>query len=899
MSLRSRLANMLRTGRYESDLDRELGFHIEEAADALEAQGLSRADALLEARRRFGNRTALAEQARGVDLVGWLESILGDLRYGLRSLARTPGFAAVAIISLALGIGANTTIFTLVNAVLLRSLPIQRPEQLALVIHGENGRIYSNPLWEEIRDRAPFLGTLAYNDGEFNLAPGGPVRVVPGTWVSGSFFGVLGVHAIAGRLLTPADDRRGCTPTVVVSEGFSRREFGSPAAAIGRTLPMNGVTFAVIGVADGRFTGPTIGRSSEIFAPLCTIAAVEKNPAVLDDRSSWYINVMARVPDSLSLEAAGARLRGVSPAIMQATLPPRWRPEHHAAYLANVLTLRPSPAGHSEARQDYGGPLILLMIVVGVVLLIACANVANLLLARAEARQREMAIRMAIGAGKQRLLRQLLSESLLLSGFGAVAGILFANWASAALVRLLAVSGESVWLDLGPDWRVMGFAIGVAVLTGLLFGLAPAWRATRVDPQSAMKAQGRGIAGSRSRFRFARGLVVGQMALSLLLVVVAGLMLRSFLALSGQDTGFEREGVLLTRMDMANTGFMENAADSLTLSRRQVEHRLMLERVRALPGVMSASASLITPVSGSGWNEELVVEGFTPASEMDAVVWHNGVSEGYFATMGMELLEGRDMTSADGKGAPPVAVVSRSMAQKFFPGRSAVGQVFRMRLRESVSAPVTIVGVVEDAKYSRMDEDAPPQVYRPLYQAQWWGSALHYETRFAGQEADLRRAITGVAERVSSAIELRFITLEEQVAMTMRRELLLSLLSGFFGLLAVVLAVVGLYGTMAYGVARRRSEIGVRLALGARPNRVMSMILGEAGRLVAIGLIVGIAGALAATRVLGGILYGLEPDDRLTYVSAGLLLAAAALTAAAIPAWRAARLDPMTTLREE
>ena len=888
----SLLSRIFRGRRYEAELDQELAFHIGETADELIAQGMEPEAAYLEARRRFGNRTGTAESTREADSVPWLESLLGDLRYAARALRRSPGFALVAVLSLALGIGANTAIFSLINAVALRSLPVDRPEQLVRVIRGERQGIFTNPLWEQIRDRATYFdGAFAYNETQFNLADGGPRREVAGNQVSGAFFRTLGVSQVAGRLITPDDDTRGCAPVAVLSDGFSRREFGSPTAAVGKPLLVSGVTFTVIGVAEPGFRGITVGRPSEVYVPLCTIEALERTPGYLDHRSSWYLQLMARLPDSLTLEAAQSRLDALTAGINEATLPQRWRPEHHAEYLNARLGIEPSPAGRSEVRNDYGGPLVMLMVIVGVVLLIACANVAHLLLARAAARQREMAIRMAIGAGKSRLVRQLLTESLLLSGLGAAVGILFANWASAALVRMIAVQGEAVWLDLTPDWRVLGFTIGVAILTGVLFGLAPAWRATRVDPQAAMKAQGRGVTEHRGRFGLGRTLVVGQVALSLVLLVSAGLLLRSFMALNSVDAGFDREGILRVSMDYGSTGF--------DLPRRQTENRLVLERLRAMPGVTEASASLLTPISGSGWNEEMVVEGYTPANENDNAVWHNAVSEGYFAVMGIELLEGRDIGRADGEAAPPVAVVSASMARRFYPGRSAVGQVYRTRNRDSLSPPVTIVGVVEDTKYSRMEEEMEPAVYRPLYQAEWWSSTMNYELRFAGQQADIMRGVIAVAAQSSRSIGLTSMMLDEQVALTLRRPRLLALLSGFFGLLAVGLAVIGLYGTMAYGVARRRNEIGVRLALGARRERVLGMILGEAGWLVGIGVALGVGASLAATRIMNGFLYGLRNTDSVTYIVAGSLLALAALLAAAIPAWKAARLDPMSTLRED
>ena len=891
MSWWNRLVNLTRSERLSKDIDRELTFHIEERVDELVASGMNEADARREAMRRFGEPLRQREQTRDADVLVWLDTVLADVRYALRGLRRSPAFSLVAILSLALGIGANTAIFSLLDAVLLESLPVHRPEELVRVIRGAQSTVVTNPIWEELRDRQDvFSGIFAYGDTRFNLAQGGEAHNILGNWVSGDFFATLGVSPVLGRLISREDDVRGCAAVAVVSHSLWRSEYGADAGVVGRSISLNGHAHTILGVTDARFTGVNVGQPAQVFAPLCAREVHQKG--VLDLRSHWYLQVMGRPASGTTLQQVQARVGALASGIHAATVPRDWGVEQQRNYQSVTLGVEPAPNGNSFVRRQYTRPLVVLMVVVGVVLLIACVNVANLLLARAAARRRELAIRLAIGAGRLRLLRQMLTESLLLAMFGAVAGIVFALWSSRLLVALLSSSWGAVWLDLSINGRVLGFTMLVAALTGILFGLAPAWSATRLAPLGAMKEAGRGIAEGHSRFNAGRALVAAQVALSLVLLVGAGLLLGSFRSLSTLDAGFDREGVLLVSVSLPDEVAEPEQRSSVL--------RDLLERFRALPGTRSASASDITPISGSTWNNFIAVDGYTPGSNDDALVYFNEVSDGYFATLRTALLAGRDFDHGDNAGEQRVALINLSMARRFFGDANPIGREFRVQMNsDQYEPPVRIIGVVEDAKYESLREATLPTAYLSMNQnAQPFGGRT-YQLLSAGAPETLIEGVKDAVAEINPNISLEFRTLDAQVAASLTRERMLALLSAFFGALALLLSVIGLYGTLSYSVTRRRREIGVRLALGAAPARVLRMVLGEAGTMVLAGLTLGVIAALAGTRLISSFLFGLSPTDPTTIVLAGALLALVALAASAIPAWRAASTDSLIPLREE
>ncbi|HKW46642.1 MAG TPA: ABC transporter permease [Gemmatimonadaceae bacterium] len=892
MSIFERLRNHFRDNAMSKDIRKEMQFHLAERADDLMATGMTASAAQREARRRFGSLAYQGERTRERDLFGWLDKLLADLRYALRSLKSAPAFALVAILSLGLGIGANTAIFSIIDALILKSLPVHHPEELVAVVRDERGSVFTNPLWEAIRDRQDvFSGVFAYASTNFNLTSGGEARRLDASWVSGDYFRTLGVQPVTGRLIARADDYRGCPGVAVLSEAFWSTRYAGDPGVIGKTISFDGHPFEIIGVADGRFFGVSVGQRPQAFVPLCSEAIIRGANSQLDHRSSWFLQIVGRPKAGLSTQQANARLAVLTPAIIDATIPPNWSVESLQNYRKATYRVVPAAKGFSDLREMYTKPLYILMAIVGVVLLIACANVANLLLARATVRQREMAVRLALGAGRARLARQLITESLLLAAIGALVGALFASWGSRLLVSLISRSDRLVSLDLGVDQRVLAFTIAITTLTGLLFGLVPAWRAGRVDPQAAMKAQGRGVAEGQSRFGLGKVLVVAQIALSLVLIVAAGLLMGSWRKLATVDPGFRRDQVLLVDADIRGTA---TAPDQ-----RLALHEQMLNALRATPGVRSASASQITPIAGYSWNELVKTEGFTPKNEDDALSWANAVSDGYFSTLGIPILAGRDFDSRDTKTSGRVVIVNEAMARHFFSTPAAVGRRMQKQEGSSWSQPIEVVGVVGTTKYTSLRDSAQPIMYFPRAQESAEAQHVSFELRTNGVPTAIVPAATKALAALSPRITLDFTTLDEQLARSLTLMRLIATLSGFFGMLAVLLATIGLYGIMAYNVARRRNEIGVRIALGAEQSRVVRMILGEVSRVVLAGTVLGVVLSSAVTRLVASFLYGVTPTDVSTLSASVALLAAVGIAAAAVPAWRAARLDPVAALREE
>ncbi|MGH7582325.1 MAG: ADOP family duplicated permease [Gemmatimonadales bacterium] len=892
MSGLSRLMNVFRARRLGRALDTEIDTHLRERVDDLAAAGMSRREAEAEARRRFGNRTGQKEAAHDADTLTWLESVVNDVRYALRTLRNAPAFTFVAVLSLALGIGANTAIFSLTNAIALKSLPVDHPEQLlALDLGGTDNKDFTNPLWEAIRDRtAGSIAMLAYSTTEYNLARGGAIDAAQGEVVSGQYFSVLGVRPIAGRLISPADDVRGCASTAAVSAAFAARRLGGVDAAVGKNVTLDGHPFTVIGVTDPRFSGVVVGRHAEIYTPLCAEPIRDGDPGMLDERASWFLDIMARAPAGVPLQAINARLAELAPSVYQATIPGEFSAGGKRNYLKNTLRATPTAGGMSNLRDQYSPALFALMAIVGAVLLIACANIANLLMARAASRQREMAIRLAIGAGRGRLIRQLLTESLILASAGALLGGLFAVWAGRVLVAFLSTGQTPVHVDLPIDGHVLAFTIIVATATGLAFGLAPAWRAARVDPQAAMQSGGR-VRGEGRRL-LGRALVTGQVALSLALVASAGLLVGSFRRLLVLDPGFQRAGVVLASADFGNAGLKGAAVVHVPIE--------LLQRIREVPGMNDASASWTTPISRGGWNNFIMIPGHSPTSRRDSLVFFNSVADGYFRTLGTKLLAGRDINADDITGGRSVAVINESMARKMFAGTNPLGRSFRTPGEgDSINPPYQVVGVVEDMKYSHMDQPAPPTAYLPIGLTGPSPISTTYEIRSTLPTAEVVAEVTRLATATNPEVVLQFTTLSQQVLDSLTRPRLLAALSGFFGVLALLLAMIGLYGTMAYNVTQRRGELGVRIALGAGSARVLRLVVGEAGRIIVGGVVLGIVLAIAGTRLLASFLYGVTATDTATFAASAVALTITGLIAAGIPAWRAARTDPVKALRED
>ena len=819
-----------------------------------------------------------------------------DLRDAFRALKATPVVTAVAILSLALGIGANTAIFSLLDSLLLRSLPVTEPQRLVVVGNG-GPTSWTNPIWEQIRGHQDlFDGALATSNSRFNLAESGIPDFVDGMWVSGSYFDVLGVSALLGRTLKPSDDRRGGGPdgpVAVIGYSFWQRRFGGAANVIGTSITVERVPFTIVGVTPPAFFGTEVGRKFEVAIPLGAEPLIRGKESVLDRRSTWWLQAMVRLKPGQSTRDAETALRGVQPLIRDATTPEDWKEEDKKEYLKEAFTLEPAATGSSFLRTRYQRPLTTIMVVVGLVLLIACANIANLLLARANARRHELSVRVALGASRLRIARQLLVESLVLSGAGALVGLVFAQWGSRLLVRQLSTSVNTVFLDLSIDWRLLGFTAAVAIGTAVLFGTAPALRATRVQPNDAIKEQGRSIAGE-GRFGPGNVLVVLQVALSLVLVVAAGLFVRTFSSLIGRDLGFNREPVLVANVNAQRLQIEPaNRPDLFERFRRAAAQ---------VPGVASAAASAVTPVSGSSWQFGLDrVNGVAAPKENNRASFYvNLISPEWFSTFSVRMLAGRDFTPADTASSPAVVIVNETFARRFLNGRNPIGA--RILFEASPARPEVereIVGYVADSVYRSIREAVPATVYLPIPQYREPPSGLSISVKaVGGSPALLTKSLATALLDVNRSVTITLRPLAEQVNASLIQDRLVAMLSAFFGGLALLLAGLGLYGVTSYAVSRRRSEIGVRMALGAAPGRVIRLVLRRVGLLVGLGVGVGAAVSLWASTFVSAMLYGAQPRDPVTLVGAAVVLASCGALAGWIPARRASRIDPARVLRE-
>ena len=804
------------------------------------------------------------------------------------------------MVSLALGIGANVAIFSLVNAVMLKALPIHEPERLVIFNQppSEPGRqpgtSFTNPQWEYLRDHQDFLGGAAAQGGaRFNLNAGGESRPVVGIFVSARFFDVLGVVPTLGRGFTAEDDQRQggpAGPVAVLSHGFWQREYGGDPQVVGRGIFLDGHAFTVVGVAPPGFYGLEVGRTFDVAVPIGTEPIIRGAESSLDRRSNWWLRLVGRLAPGQTIEQADARLAAFLPSLREGTMPQDWRPKDQETYLQSGLRLMPGGTGISQLRTRYSRPLLVLLGIVALVLLIACANMANLLLAQSTARQRELAIRMSLGASRWQVARQLLLESLLLSFIGSTAGVLLATWGSQALVQLLSTRTALITLDLALDWRVLGFTTLVGVLTGLLFGVAPALRATGLTPAMTLRDQGRGVVSGGGRINVGHGLVALQVAISFVLVLGASVFVRTLVDLTTQEMGFRSDGVLIASVDLRRTG----ASDK--------ERPALFERVReellSVPGIDAAAVSVLTPMGNSTWNNLITVPGYE-APERDRVAYFNRLTPGYFRVMGTPLLAGRDIAATDHIGSPKVVVVNEAFAKKYFHGESPLGKTFMIGMPgRPDAATYEIVGLVADAKYNSLREPAPPTMYTAWSQSDTAMSAATLSMRVNGSADAYRAAALDAIQRANKEAVVTFKTFAEDVRAAVIQERLVASLSAFFGGLALLLAAIGLYGVMSYSVARRRNEIGIRMALGAAPQSVMRLVLSNVAIVTVVGLAAGIALAAATGRFVNTLLFGLVADDTTMIVIAAVTLGSAAVFAGYMPARRAARVDPVVALRE-
>jgi putative ABC transport system permease protein len=886
--------------RRRRDLDEEIEAHLRMAVRDRVEQGETLGEARAAAAKEFGNVPLVKDVTREMWGWEWLERTAQDLKYALRRLLRSPGFTIAAIATLSLGIGANTAIFELLDAVLLQSLPVANPQELAEVriVDREKARgnfssaypVVTNPIWEKLReDHQGFSRIAAWTDTGFSRDSGGDARFAKGLWVSGDFFRVLGVRPIQGRVFTAEDDRRGCgLPGAVISYGFWQQEYGG-GPALGRKLMLNDKPVEVIGVTPASFFGVDVGQSFDVALPVCSQPFLETRNR-LDSSTQWWLSVIGRRDPSWPVERVAARLGAVSPAIFAATLRPDYPLESVKDYLAMKLTAAPSAAGVSMLRETYSDPLRFLLAISGLVLLITCANLASLMLARTSAREREMAVRLAIGAGRSRLIRQLLSESLLLSLAGAVAGAVLARTLSRGLVAFLNTANNPVSLDFKQDWRLFAFLLTVSLVTCVLFGLAPALRASRTAPSAAMKTGGHGMTASRGRLGFRGALVVSQVALSLVLLFSALLFTESLRNLLTDDPGFQAKGVLIAGLDFVRL--------QIPVDRRGAFEGELLDRIRAIPGVDAAADTNIVPLSGNGWGNTVWIDGRDGTQRKDSNF--SSVSPQYFKTLAIPILAGRDFNQRETTESPRAAIVNKAFARLLGLGENPIGMRFRREATPGSPEEVNeIVGLVQDTKYNRIRRPAAAIAYLDITQEKEADPSMQVLVRSTLPMETVEAAIRRTMQEVSSGISFNFEGLQDQIRQSLLAERLLATLSGFFGALAVVLAMIGLYGVMSYTVAERSSEIGIRMALGARRADVLAMILRKAATLLVAGLALGAGLSLAAASAASALLFGLKPRDPVTLAIAAAVLAAVALGASYLPARRAAALDPIASLKNE
>jgi predicted permease len=895
---------LLHRERFAKDLEDEMQLHLELRRHQQEESGVAPKDARAAAYRRFGNPTLLRERSYTAWGWSWLEGLLQDVMYGLRAMLRSPGITIVALLSLALGIGANTAIFSLMDAVMLRSLPVKNPQQLMLLGTGDMAGItnhfgfiglYSYPFYRQLqKQNQVFSDTAAIfsmgNDVHGFVEGRNEPEPMKVQLVSGTYFQTLGVHALVGRALTDADDRtEGNHPVAVVSYAWWKRDLARDPNVLSRTLKMGATTFSIVGVAPPEFFGTTVGHAPDIWVPLSMMKAVPPYWGDYNDNLLESLDIIGRLKPGVTTAQATTNVNLLFQQILRSFAGEHLSAKDQQTLKEARVPLTSMARGLSDLRAEYSDPLKLLMVIVGMVLLIACANIANLLLARSAARAREFAVREALGAQRARLVRQLLTESLMLALAGGALGVGLAAGASHLLLRLVSNSAEAVPLDISIGPRMLLFTAGVTVATALLFGTIPAFRATRLELTSMLK-DGRGTNGSRTRNPLARILVVAQVAFSLILVVGAGLFLRSLINLIRIDTGFNKDNVLRLQVDASSAGY--TGGPRLRLLHQQIE-----ARVSALPGVRAASFSASTFHEGT-WDTSVFTAGDPPEQNND--VEHNTVGNGYFATMQIPLLAGRTFGPQDTLTSQKVAVISERMARTLFPKGSPIGRHYGYEDPKNAN-DLEVIGVVKDVKFHSLEEGAEQGTLDYLADAQGDGDNLNdFEVRYTGDFGAIAAAVQRIIHDIDHNLPISNVTtLDEQVARSYTDQRVVAQLSTFFGLLAVFLSAIGIYGLMSYVVSRRTNEIGIRMALGAERMHVRWLVMRELLLLVAVGVAIGAPAALLSSRLVNSMLFGLHGNDPFSLLAAVFVLLLIAALAGYLPAQRASRVDPMVALRYE
>jgi predicted permease len=892
---------------WDQERARELEAYLQIETDENIARGMSPEDARHAAQKKLGNPTRIREEIYRMNTAAFVETLWQDVRYAVRQFARSPGFTAAAVLSLALGIGANTAIFSLLDQVLLRPLPVRDPHQLVVLDwHGmfygpsTSDDVLSYPLYRDVRDRnQAFSGVLGYNHMNFGVGYQGQMERLTGELVSGNYFDVLGVPAFLGRTFSPSDDRiPGGHPVAVLTYEYWVDRFHSNRGVLGQNIVVNGAPFTIIGVSARGFNGLEVGSPAKILLPMMMRNQVTAESWTsmfgLNSRRGRWVRVIGRLKPGMTALQAKASLQPLFHSILEMEVRQKEfagaTEEIRREFLRSWMEVKPSSGGHSDARDQYQTPLRVLMGMVGLVLLIACANVANLLLARATGRRREIAVRLALGAGKGRIVRQSLVESVLLALMGGAAGLLGAVWIDQVLLDLLAAGDTALGLRAMPDLRILAFTLIVCAITGVLFGLAPALGTLRVDLVPALKQQSRGVAAGASYLR--RTLVISQVFVSILLLIGAGLFARSLFNLRAVDSGFRIENVIAVSMDPSLNGYGPQ--------RRQQVFQMVLKRLREVPGVESASLGMARVLGDSWWCDSVTVAGHPQKAGDSAIPCHNAASPGYLATLGIPLLAGRDFSPADALSKNKIALVNEAFVRQYFGGRSPLGVRFGFGGDPGTKPFIEIVGVIKDAKYSSLRAATPPQTIIDYEQMEGaiFEANIYVKTRADARQmvSSIRRAIQEV-DRDLPVFEMR--TLNEQRDVLLTTERVVASLTDVFGVVATVLAGIGLYGLMAFNVAQRMPEIGIRMALGARGTNVAWLVMREVLWLVGTGAAIALPAAWGLTRFVRSQLYDIQPNDPLTIFASVGMLAMVAAMAGYIPARRAAGVDPIQALRYE
>jgi predicted permease len=906
------LGRLFTRKQMDTELDDELRFHVETKVADMMRSGIPENEARRLTRLEFGGIEQIKEACRESRGTMWLESIVQDIRYGLRQLRRSPGFTFIAILSLALGIGANTAIFTLLNTIMLRPLPVEKPSELVLFGDGQaqgstssipdgKTRLFSYAFFHDFRQKATsFSGVAAVDSSQFRTKASIGGRAYQTTnvdLVSGNYFSVLGVPGFLGRTIGESDDAAdGAGPIAVASYSWFQRHFNGDPSALGKTIRIQSHDYTLVGVARPGFYGYTVGQSTDLWIPLSMEKAFGRAGwSGLGNKFFQSLYIIGRLKSGVTVAQASAETNVLFKQILRGYLGPQ-PPQKHLDDIAHAsIQLTPGSRGISYLRYAFSVPLQILMTIVALVLLIACANIANMLLARGVARTREVAVRMALGASRRRIALQLLTESLLLAFMGAVAGVALAWKASVVLLRMATPGPNPVPLNLTPDLAVLGFTLGVAVATALLFGVLPAFRAAGLEFTPALK-DGRGSSSSQTRSTLARSIIVGQIAISVVLLVVAGLFVRSLIHLSDVDTGFDKHNVLVFSLDSSTANLPHGTPEEIHSVQLQEQ---IEDRVQTIPGVQADTFAFFTFNQG-GWTDEVLFQGSPRTQTNSREVFFNITGKGYFSTMGIQLVEGRLFNAQDTQTSNKVAVINATMARRFFPNGSAIGHRFGIGETPDHPGEKEVIGVVKDAKYSSLTEGTQMAAYFPCTQNP--GFYSNFAVRYA-PGANVQEIVTrtrrAIAEINSNILVDNVSSLEEQVDGSIATQSLVAQLSSFFGIIAVFLGCIGIYGLLSYSVARRTSEFGVRLALGAQSHMLLWIVLRECILLLALGLALGVPVALSSTRILKSVLYELSPLDPMAIAIAIATVSVMTIAAAWIPARRATKIDPMQALRTE